>query len=254
MSKLETLDKANVQRLVDNISHRNQKLDVEESALETTLIGLTGFFAKETPLKETVEIDGKQVEQEIKIPYQFQLKNHAEFKKFTLPISRSLWAFTKVVSHMRQELYQHETPMPNLTSSLPTLGDGSKTKDILNMFKDISKKLYRDPNSPYNATKELMEYYSQIPPQWFNMIHIFELSIRTRPRINTRVQLDKILNDIVIVFNAHIEPNLVSVVHYANIILKTETEDRIVNLLTTYNQIAERHEKLMMNQPQPQTF
>lgn len=230
---LETLDKANVQRLVDNISQKNQKLDVDEAKLEETLIGFTNFFAVETDDKE-------------KIPYQFKLENHAKFKGFTLPISRSLWAFTKVVSHMRQELYAHETPMPNITSQLPTMGENVDAKGIMNTFKDIGRKLYRDPKSPYNAMQDQMEYLSGIPQQWTNMVHIFELNIRVRPRINTRQQLDKIMNDLVIVFNAHIEPNLVQVIHYANIILKGETEDRIVNLLTTYNQIAERHERQMM--------
>lgn len=245
---LETLDKANVQRLVDNISQKNQKLDLAEEELEMKLIQFTKWFAEETPLFEV--IDGENVQ--IDIPVQFRKENHAKFKEFTLPISRSLWAFTKVVSHMRMESYAHETPMPNLHGSLPSMNQ-DESKGVLNSLKEFGKKVYRDPNSPYNAARELMDYYSAIPQQWINMIHIFELNIRNRPRINTRLQLDKTMDDLVIVFNSHIEPNLVHILHYANIILKGETEERIVNLLTTYNQIAERHEKMMMMNPnQPQ--
>ena len=247
---LETLDKANVQNLVNAISQKNGKLDLDEIHLEQMLLEFTEFFAKETPLYEEINFNGTKVRKPIEVPWQFELAQHRQFKSFTIPISRSFWAFPKVVSYMRQDDYRHEMPMPNLSQiPVPAIPDGTGGKGVLNSIKDIGKKLYRDPHSPYNANKDLMEYYSQIPQQWFNMLHIFELNVRNRPRINTRNQLDKIMNDLVIVFNALLEPNLVHVVHYANMILKTETEDRIVNLLTSYNQIQERHEKMMMMNP-----
>lgn len=240
---LEPIDQANVQRLVNVISEKTQRLDKDEHDLEKVLLDFTEFFAIPTPMEE----DGKP----IPVPYQFQLENHIKFKKLTIPISRSIWAFTKVVSHMRQELYAHEVPLPNLSNALPTMGDNSgETKSFMNSFKDLTKKLYRDPHSPYNATKDQMDYLSNIPGQWINMVHIFELNIRNRPRINTRRELDRIMNDLVIVFNSHIEPNLLSVVHYANLILKGEADDRVVNLLTAYRDAEERKAKLLMGMGQ----
>lgn len=256
---LETLDKANVQRLVDNISQKNLRLDTDEDNLALKLIEFTEFFAIETDYyKDVFEKDGKTpkldnegkaIKTPIDIPYQFQKTNHAKFKSFTIPISRALWSITKVVHHERQELYKQEIPMPNFANQIPSKMEGNGAKDLLGSLKDIGKRLYKDPHSPYNESREQMDYLSAIPSQWTNMLHIFELNIRVRPRINTRHELDKIMNDLVVVFNSYIEPYLLQTVHLANIIVKAETEDRIVNILTTYNQIAERHEKMMMGQP-----
>lgn len=233
---LETLDKANVQRLVDVLAQKNMQLDRDEALLQKKLERFTEFFSIETPFED-------ENGDEILIPYQFRKENHKEFKEFSIPISKAMWSVSKVVAVMRQELYRQETPMPNLTNQLGMAGE---SKGIINTLKEVGKKLYKDPHSPYNATKEELKTYSEIPGEWRNMLHIYELNIRHRPRINTRAQLDKILDDIVIVFNARIEPFVFQLQHQANIILKTETEEKIVSLLTTYNQIAERHEKLMM--------
>jgi len=252
---LDSLEKANVQRLVNNVSEKNIQLDSAEDDLTNKLIEFTEFFSITTPRYET-KLDANNNEmfddfgepildknRPIEIPYQFRRENHAKFKAFSIPISRSMWAVSKVISHMRQELYAHETPMPPM-SQLP-MGP-APDKGILNTIKDFGKKLYRDPNSPYNVTKDELTIYSEIPEAWYNMLHIYELNIRHRPKINTRAQLDRILDDIVIIFSARIEPYLLQLVHQAILILKAETEDKIVSILTTYNQIEERHAKMMM--------
>jgi len=120
---------------------------------------------------------------------------------------------------------------------------------MMNALKDIGKKLYRDPRSPYAESRELMKYYSEIPANWNNMLHIFELNFRNRSKIQTREQLDKVLNDIVIVFNSQIEPNVVNLIHHAHIILKSENTTTIKDLLAVYQQVAERQQKMMLGMP-----
>ena len=98
MSSFESIEKANVQKFVDMLSARHQRLDFDEGELEKKLIGFTIFMAKrdEDPSK-------------YKAPYQFRLENHAEFKGFSIPISRAMWASLKVVMKMRTQLYEYET-------------------------------------------------------------------------------------------------------------------------------------------------
>lgn len=243
---LEPLDKANVQTLVDGIGERSMRYERSQQKLDKALIEFSEFWIVDTPEKDE---NGNPVD----IPYQFQKENIPKFKKFTNEINRSMWVFSFVVKENRIQLHSQENlPPPTQLSNLP-LGQSkpSDLKAMLGSFRDFTKKIYKDPDSPYNATKDEFEYLLEIPHQWINMLHIHYLSIVHRPKINTRHELDKIRDDVMVFFNAHLEPNLQAKKEEATNILIDKANDKIEKILTSYKELAERHEKMYAGMPQP---
>jgi len=248
---METFDKANVQKFVDLFSYRAQRLDEDEKDFHASLIEFTEFFAK---TKDDKDKDGKPIKYDK--PYHFRLENHAEFKKFSLIISTAMYAVPKVVINMRKELYQLETgkssmipeilqPAPISVNINPNEQKSYKDKLLNKLQKPIS-----DPNSPHLMMQKFINDIQVMPIKWRNIIHWYELGVRKRSLINSNLSLSGLLDNIVIVFNTFIEPNLVWVVHYSNELIKSESEERAVQVLQVYLKVTQQNQ----NNPQLKQF
>ncbi len=233
MSKsFESIDKSNVQKFVDLFAQRFQRLDFDEEELEKKLIDFTYFMAKRDTEKEIED-------HHYTAPPQFRLENHAEFKGFSIPISRAMWAILKTVIKMRTSLYEYEVgrssilPEPSIQQPI-TINTAPPEKSMKEKLISPLKRMIRDPNSPHAQMQELMNNIQVLPSKWYNILYWYELCIRKRDQINSYDKLLKILNDIAMVFNSNIEPTLVMVVHMANEFTKTETEEIAGQVLTAY--------------------
>ena len=234
MSKsFESIDKANIQKFVDLFSQRFTRLDFDEEQLEKKLIGFTGFMAKRDTPEEIKE-------KKYTSPPQFRLENHAEFKGFSIPISRSMWSVPKAVMKMRTILYEYEagrsTILPEIPITQPiTINTAPPPqKSLKEKITDPLKRIIRDPNSPHTQMQEFINDLQQIPSKWYNILYWYELGIRKRSDINSYNELIKIVDDIAMVFNAFIESKLVMVIHLANEFTKTETEKIAGEVLNAY--------------------
>ena len=231
---LEPLDKANIQTLVDGVGDRSARFERSQNKLDKALNQFTEFFIQETP-------------EDQEIPYQFDRKNILQFKTPISEINKSMWVFSYVVKNAKMELHQREIPPPAL-STLPMAQGGklSELKGMLDSFRNFSKKYTKDPDSPYNSHRDEFQYLMEIPHQYTNMLHIYYLSVVHRPKINTRLELDRVKDDIWVFFNAHLEPNLQARKDEAVNIMIDKTNDKIAEILVAYKELAERHEKMYM--------
>lgn len=228
----ESIEKANIQKFVDLFSQRFTRLDFDEEQLEKKLIGFTNFMAKR-------DTDKEMEKEHYKAPPQFRLENHAEFKGFSIPISRSMWSVPKTVMKMRTMLYEYEvgrsTILPEAQTTQPiTINTAPPEKSMKEKILEPLKRIIRDPNSPYTQMQEFINNIQQIPSQWHNILYWYELGIRKRNEINSYNELVRIVDDITMVFNAYIESNLVMVIHMANEFTKTETEEIAGQVLNAY--------------------
>lgn len=237
---LDTIDKANVQKFVDVFSQRHSKLDFYEDQLEDKLIAFTEFFTRVDPE------DSKHDK-----PYHFRLENHVEFKRFSIPISRSMYSIPKVVMHMRLELRKSqmmqsapiEEQVTPFNININQEAQKQSTKDKI--VKAIKRETV-DPNSPEAQMQGTIKDIQSIPRKWTNILHWYELGIRKRSSLNSIRGMQQLLDNIIIAFNVFIEPNLVSVVHYSNEITKEQTEKTAAEVLQAYLKVSQQNQ---MNQP-----
>ena len=249
--KLQSIDKLNSQRLIENFAQRFQKLDSDERKLEEVLVNFSIFLNKETP---KFDLEGKP----ILVPYQFLTENRPIFKKFEIPISRATWVVPKVVLHMRLEIERYERGMPNMASAMPLLSppntnveaEGVSSK-LIKSFKEITTKLYKDPLSPKTKMEYTIARFQAIPEQWHNMLHIYNVNFDKRPHLSQRAALDRTLSHVKLVFDSYLSPALVALVRYAIEITKDQTLDRYEKLLVFQQQLSERHDLRQPFLPQP---
>ncbi len=249
---ISTLDAAtiNMQRMVSVVTHRHIRLDQNEKQLEKTLTELAEFWSHETEEKDNV-------------PYQFQLKNQAEFKRFSIPISRSMWAVRKIVTHWRTELYKYEiglTPdVPSIPIAAPAESEPTTKVEVntakkpagsglTDKLKNLTKSFKHDSFSPLSVLNDSIEYTQKIEIKWHTILHWYGLATRKRSnRINTKQALIDLLDNIIIVFDFYVEPNLVMAVHYAHELIKQDIEELAKQSITSYLQAHERSR----NRPPP---
>lgn len=238
----------NMQKIINIFSQRSAKLFAEEESLEETLVQLQEFWAKPTEKKE-------------EILYQFTPEGQKKFTRLKIPISRAMWAVRKVIVFERLEQYRFEQGL-QMQSTIPMINmpieSEPQTKIEVNTAKQdtgikdkiigATKKFVKNPESPYNLMLESINYLAKIEPKWHNALHWYYLEVTKRPKINTRPALQNLLENIVIVFNYYIEPNLVMAVHYANELVMKETEAMAMQAISIQQQQQQRNR----NQP-PQT-
>jgi len=225
-----------MQKLVNLISQRFAKLDIDRDELKDALIDLSDFWHIETEEKDTV-------------PFQFQRNNQKTFKKYSHPISESMWAVNLVANEMRKELYPFElgTGTPNVSSAIqiqepeptPTTKvevNTAKTEPSImdKLKKTVARQPQRDPNSPYALMQENIRYFSMIEQKWHLILHWYGISVYKSPKKTNKVALQNRLENIIITFDRYIEPNLLKCVHYANEILKNRTEQSAITAISAH--------------------
>lgn len=225
MSNIDTIDTANMQKLVNVLSQRHPKLDDFEEDLEEKLLKFTEFCAEETPEKEL-------------IPIQFKKENHKKFKEFSIPISRAMYSALKVGGFLifDKKLIPIE-PMEMLPYH--TEEKESISQKVANSTKKMfSKFIATTPELKFN---NMLTDIIIMQKKWKNIVHHYELGIRKRPKINTKKRLQQTLDNIIIAFNVFVEIDLVMTVHYANEITKGETEIITKDAIVAYLTAKERH-------------
>ncbi len=244
----ESIEKANIQKFVDLFSQRFQRLDFDEEVMEKTLIEFTIFMANRDTEKEIKDNNYTS-------PPQFRLENHAEFKKFSIPISRAMWAVPKTVIKMRTSLYEYEggrsTILPETSVQQPiTINTAPPEKSLKEKITSPLKRMIRDPNSPHTQMQEFINNIQEMPAKWKNILYWYEMGIRKRNQINSYNYLLKIVDDITMVFNAYIESTLVMVIHLASEYTKTETEEIAGQVLNAYIKAQQQNANKFTGLPQ----
>ncbi len=246
--EIESVDKANMQKIVNVFTQRVQKFDREEELLQKNLEDFTEFVSIETP-------ENDEDKKPILIPIPFKREKIKDFKKLTSPISLAMWACPKVVVHMRKELFPFEYGQQPQTPSQPQIYQPEQIpipkENLLEKIKTKINMQLKHANSPYNATQNMILDFEAIPRNWRLMLHWYHLGIKKTPEINTRDELQRRIDNIAITFDFDIEPFLLMAIRYAHEIILGETEHILVNVLQAHLQIRERHRMELQTIPQP---
>lgn len=242
---VQSIDKLNTQRLLDNFAERYKKQDDDEQKLGELLVEFTKFRYTET-------------DENLPKPLQFEKKYAHQFKKYEIPISRATWSVPYVVMHMRTKLEESERGgMPIDLSGVPLVQPHGATPDVnygnklVNTLKDLKNKLTKDPLSPKLKMEYTITAFQNLPLQWQNMLHIYNVNYDKRPDISKRKALDRTLSNINLVFDSYVEPTLLPLVSFAKYLAQMEILRMNKDLLIFQQNIAERHEQRQQFMPPP---
>lgn len=242
---VQTIDRLNTQRLIDSFAERYKKQDDDEHRLGEMLVEFTKFRYTET-------------DPSLPKPLQFEKRYAHQFKKYEIPISRATWSVPFVVLHMRTKLEESERGgMPLDLAGVPLVQPHGATPDVnygnklVSTLKDLKNKLTKDPLSPKLKMEYTIASFQNLPGQWQNMLHIYNVNYDKRPDISKRQALDRTLSNINLVFDSYVEPTLLPLVSYAKYLAQMELLTMNKELLMFQQNLAERKEQRQFMGPQP---
>ena len=263
---IDTLDTANMQKLVNVLAMRHAVLDREEKNLEQSLKDMESWWLHET-------------DSSADLPFQFTKEGMIEFMDYKIPVSRAMYAVDRLVMYQLTELHKYERgdadklPEPFFTkpeSEIPDIAPMKVEVNTTQPRESISAKLQsltrqfktRKIPTPYELFLDSIEYTGQIKKKWHLILHWYYLTAKKRATqkpeqnkdikliesqyqarlgINTRQGLDNLLEQMYIVFSFYIEPNLVMAVRYSKELAGERIEDKSSFAISSYLQAKQRN-------------
>lgn len=231
---IETLDAStlNMQKIVDSVTQSFARFQAEIDDLTETLVKLAGFWATTTKKDETVLI-------------QFTPEGQQEFKRYSTPISLAMYSVMLVVNHGRANLFTpvkipEPTPQPEIQTKIEVNAKPEK-ESKLEKLKTLGKKLLPTEPSPYALSLDSFADLERTPAKWKNLLHWYNLACKKRDEINSREALQELLENITIVFDTFIEPNLLFSISYAKYIYMESSQDKATRVMESYQQLKQRN-------------
>jgi len=168
-----------------------------------------------------------------------------------------MYTVDKVVMYERTELYKYKlgsmTPEQVMT---PPLSLQEPPQSVTNVEinqqqpkESIRSRLSRavgrtsghDPSNPYNLMLKNIDYTQKIKYKWQDILHWYYLGVKKGKILQNDAGLQDLLDNMVIVFDYYVEPNLVMTVRFANEITKKETSELALSAITGYLTAKQRN-------------